>query len=58
MGSCSDAALVSYYIRRVLAASSFQGEGYRKVWAKLLFEGIHTSKERMRRLMRQIGLQA
>jgi len=57
MGPCSDAALVAH-IRRVLAASPFQGEGYRKVWAKLLFEGIRTSKERVRRLMRQHGLQA
>ena len=46
------------HISRVLAASPFQGEGYRKVWAKLLFEGIRTSKERVRRLMRQHGLQA
>lgn len=38
-------------IVRVLAASVFSGEGYRKVWAKLRFEGIRTSKERVRRLM-------
>jgi|TARA_B100001971_G_C18181832_1_gene533219 transposase InsO family protein len=45
-------------IRRVLADSPFYGEGYRKVWAKLRFAGLRTSKERVRRLMRQHGLQA
>ena len=42
----------------VLAASPFQGEGYRKVWAKLRVEGIRTSQERVRRLMRAHDLQA
>ena len=32
--------------------------GYRKVWAKLRVEGIRTSKERVRRLMREHHLQA
>ena len=41
------------HIRRVLEASPFHGEGYRKVWAKLRVEGIRTSKERVRRLMRE-----
>ena len=57
MGPCSDTDLVDH-IRRVLAESSFHGEGYRKVWAKLRFAGIRTSKERVRRLMREHGLQA
>ena len=56
-GPCGDAELVDH-IRRVLEASPFHGEGYRKVWAKLRFEGIRTSKERVRRLMREHGLQA
>ena len=56
VGPCSDAALVAH-IRRVLAASPFHGEGYRKVWAKLRFAGLRTSKERVRRLMREHGLQ-
>lgn len=56
-GPCSDAELVDH-IRRVLAASPFHGEGYRKVWARLRFEGMRTSKERVRRLMREHGLQA
>lgn len=57
LGPCSDAALVDH-IRRLLAASPFQGEGYRKMWAKLRSEGIRTSRERVRRLMREHGLQA
>ena len=43
---------------RVLEASPFHGEGYRKVWAKLRVEGRRTSKERVRRLMREHDLQA
>ena len=39
-------------------ASPFHGEGYRKVWAKLRVEGRRTSKERVRRLMREHDLQA
>ena len=57
LGACSDADLASH-MRRVLEASPFHGEGYRKVWAKLRVEGIRTSKERVRRLMREHGLQA
>jgi len=56
-GPCDDATLVSH-IRQVLADSPFHGEGYRKVWARLRFNGLHTSKERVRRLMREAGLQA
>ena len=36
----------------------FHGEGYRKAWAKLRVERIRTSQERVRRLMREHGLQA
>tara|TARA_Y100000034_G_C6844667_1_gene382516 strand:+ start:406 stop:1305 length:900 start_codon:yes stop_codon:yes gene_type:complete len=57
LGPCSDRELVDH-IRGVLADSPFHGEGYRKVWAKLRFAGIRTSKERIRRLMREHGLQA
>lgn len=57
VGPCSDERLVEH-IRRVLRESPFHGEGYRKVWAKLRFEGVRTSQERVRRLMRQHGLQA
>jgi putative transposase len=45
-------------IRRVLAESPFHGEGYRKVWARLRHAGLRTSKERVRRLMREHGLSA
>lgn len=54
---CDDEALVGH-IRRVLADSPFHGEGYRKVWARLRHRGLRTSAERVRRLMRQHGLQA
>ena len=52
-----DAALVEA-IRGVLLASPFHGEGYRKVWARLRHQGLRTSKERVRRLMRENGLSA
>ena len=45
-------------IRRVLQTSPFHGEGYRKAWAKLRVAGIRTSKERVRRFMREHDLQA
>jgi putative transposase len=40
-------------IRKLLAAPVFPGEGYRKIWARLRFEGVRTSKERVNRLMRE-----
>ena len=52
-----DAGLVEA-IRQALTDSPFHGEGYRKVWARLRHQGLRTSKERMRRLMRENGLQA
>ncbi len=53
----SDAQLTEE-IAAVLAASPFLGEGYRKVWAKLRYRGIRSSKPRILRLMREAGLQA
>jgi len=53
----SDAALLGK-IREVLAASPFYGEGYRKVWARLRFEDVRTSKARVLRLMREAQLLA
>jgi putative transposase len=41
-----------------LTESPFHGEGYRMVWARLRYQGIQTSKERVRRLMREHGFQA
>lgn len=45
-----DTALVGA-IRAVLAGSGFHGEGCRKVWARLRFEGIRTSRRRVLRSM-------
>ena len=56
-GPCSDEELVGH-IRCILTESPFHGEGYRKVWARLRYQGIRTSKERVRRLMQEQGLQA
>lgn len=53
----SDDELVAC-MRKVLAASPFLGEGYRKVWAKLRFAGVRAGKPRVRRLMREHGLLA
>ena len=55
VGAAPDAVLVGH-IRRVLEASPFHGEGYRKAWAKLRVAGIRSSKERVRRLMREHDL--
>jgi transposase InsO family protein len=52
-----DAALVEA-IRAVLAASSFHGEGHRKVWARLRHARVRTSKRRVLRLMGENGLLA
>jgi len=57
LGPCPDEELL-LHIRQVLGDSPFYGEGYRKVWARLRYGGIRTSKERVRRLMREAGLQA
>jgi transposase len=46
------------HIRRILTESPSHGEGYRKVWARLRHQGFRTSKERVRRLMSEHGLQA
>ncbi len=53
----SDTALLEK-IREVLAASPFYGEGHRKVWARLRFQEVRTSKARVLRLMREAQLLA
>ena len=53
----SDAALLEK-IRAVLAESPFYGEGHRKVWARLRFQEVRTSKARVLRLMREAELLA
>jgi transposase InsO family protein len=45
-------------IREVLAASPFLGEGHRKVWARLRWQGVRTAKARVLRLMREAKLLA
>ena len=57
LGPMSDEALVEA-IRALLATSPFHGEGYRKIWARLRFAGVRTSKRRVLRLTREHGLQA
>ena len=50
LGAMSDDGLVQE-IRRLLTASPFHGEGHRKLWARLRFAGIRTSRRRVLRLM-------
>ena len=57
VGPMPDEALVEA-IRALLAASPFHGEGHRKVWARLRFAAIRTSKRRVLRLMREHDLLA
>src|SRR5919106_840988 len=57
LGPLPDQALVAA-IRSLLAESPFHGEGYRKIWARLRFAGIRTSKRRVLRLMRAHDLLA
>jgi putative transposase len=56
-GAMADEDLVQE-IRQLLTASPFHGEGYRKLWARLRFAGIRTSRRRVLRLMREHGLLA
>src|SRR5262249_59107868 len=53
----SDAVLLEK-IRAVLTASPFLGEGHRKVWARLRWQQVRTSKGRVLRLMREAQLLA
>jgi putative transposase len=57
LGPMPDEALVEA-IRKLLVVSPFHGEGHRKVWARLRFAGIRTSKRRVLRLMREHDLLA
>ena len=53
-----DAALLTH-IRAVIAESPFQGEGHRKIWARLrVLKDVRTSKRRVLRVMRAAGLLA
>jgi putative transposase len=57
VGAMTDDALVEA-IRRLLRDSPFHGEGYRKLWARLRFAGVRTSRRRVLRLAREHGLLA
>ena len=57
LGAMSDEDLV-VAIRQLLMESPFHGEGYRKLWARLRFAGIRTSRRRVLRLMQEHGLLA
>jgi putative transposase len=57
LGAMSDDDLV-VAIRQLLTDSPFHGEGHRKLWARLRFAGIRTSRRRVLRLMRGHGLLA
>ena len=57
LGAMSDQDLVEA-IRQLLQYSPFHGEGYRKLWARLRFSGLRTSRRRVLRLMREHGLPA
>jgi hypothetical protein len=48
----SDGDLITA-IRQLLDTPVFAGEGYRKIWARLRYQGIRTSKDRVLRLLRQ-----
>jgi putative transposase len=57
LGARSDEELVRA-IRQLLTDSPFHGEGYRKLWARLRFAGVRTSRRRVLRLTREHGLLA
>lgn len=57
MGFHSDEELLGH-IQRLIQNSPFSGEGYRKLWARLRFEGIRTSPRRTLRIMRKKNLLA
>lgn len=56
-GACSDQKLLEH-IRRTLEVSPWVGEGHRKVWARLRYEGVRTARRRVLRVMREHGLLA
>ena len=55
---CAVAELVADVRGGGLVASPFADEGYRKVWARLRAKKVRTSKDRVRRVMREHGLSA
>jgi putative transposase len=57
LGAMADEGLVAA-VRQLLRDSPFHGEGHRKLWARLRFAGIRSSRRRVLRLMRENGLLA
>lgn len=43
-------------VRKIIAESCFHGEGYKKVWHRLLRKGVRADKERVNRIMRENNL--
>jgi putative transposase len=54
VGAVPDEALLGE-IRKLLEGSPFHGEGHRKLWARLRFAGVRTSRRRVLRLTREHG---
>jgi len=57
VGACADQDLL-VHIKAEIQASPFQGEGYRKIWARLRYKGVRTAARRVRRVMKENGLLA
>ena len=57
VGACADQDLL-VHITAEIQASPFQGEGYRKIWARLRYKGVRTAARRVRRVMKENGLLA
>ena len=57
VGACADQDLL-VHIKAEIEASPFQGEGYRKIWARLRYKGVRTAAPRVRRVMKENGLLA
>src|SRR4051812_48979619 len=57
LGAMADEDLV-VAVRQLLTDSPFHGEGHRKLWARLRFAGIRTSRRRVLRLVRESRLLA
>ena len=57
LGACTDEELAAH-VRRLIAASPWVGEGHRKMWARLRFEGIRCARRRVLRVMRENDLLA
>jgi putative transposase len=56
-GPCADHDLVQH-LKAILAETPFHGEGYRKMWARLRYAGLRTSKRRALCLLREHQLLA